>query len=368
MNLKETINRQELYGIKLAIDLRLKGIKFPILFISFLSRKQICDRKPEREIINAVGHNFVRLPVKTDEMFTIINNMEPLNDLELYDIQNSYCRKEGIIRETAHRLSNVKYFDLDKKNIQELEIELTTAIKTIANVYNEQPSLFLIEFWERYKKLNENNLSDAISDIGRYGERLINEHTRDSQDDQDYRKRKWKLIWIDDEVKDNHKLVTLLEQKGVSTILCSSAVKAIDILEKDWSSNNSIGVVLADYRLEEIKDGVKVHQIIQGYSLLKNIAESGRMIRLAALSALPRKFLLHSFKHYNVRTEVFSKRDYLEDDHTYNLLCNQLVALGDENEEAILSMPGDSLGWRNLQPAYQLYRNAPDYIARGSAN
>ncbi len=358
----ESINMRDLYGIKLAQSLRLKGITAPILFTSFLSRKQVYNNKPEREIINTIGHDFIQLPVHINKFIGSVKKIKPLTDLELYDIQNSYCRKDGMIRELTHRLSNIKYFDFKIKSKEEIKLDIEKAVYSIADLYNENPNIFLNGLWNKHCEVNEKNINEVISKIGAYGEDIIREKSPVSISDVTSNNKRWELLWLDDEASSDHKLMSYLKEKHVKAILCSSGEVAVKYLEEDFRKDNKVGVVLTDYRLYEIVNEVKVHQKIQGYTFLKNIADSGKMIRLAALSALPRKFLLHSFKNFNIRTEIFSKRDYLEDDNTIRVLCDELIEIGNENEEAILRLPRiTSEYWKFFEPFYAYHRNSNDY-------
>jgi len=359
----EHIKLQDMYGIKLAQDLRLMCVNIPILFSSFLTRKMVFANRPEREIINTIGHNFLQLPTTSKRIVEEMKKILPLNKLELYDIQNTYCRKEGMVRELAHRLSDFKYFDLNVKSQEEIKEYIYKAVLSIADVYNDNPKDFLEVLGNKYSDLNDQNINEIITEIGRYGERIISEHSPILFIESFTNTKSWKLLWLDDEANTDHKLILLLKKHGVEVILCPTAEIATKYLEEDWGKDNKINVILGDYRLYENIDEVKVHQKVQGYTFLNKIAESGRMIRLAALSALPRKFLLHSFKNFNIRTEIFSKRDYLEDDNTIKLLCDELIDIGDENEEAIVRLPRiTSEYWKYFEPFYSYHRNSFNYM------
>jgi len=350
----ESIKLQDFYGLKLAKEIRLRDVKTPILFTSFLSRKQIYSNKPEREIINTVGHDFIQLPVKPEMFIESLRNLNPLNSLELYDIQNSFCSKAGMVSELTHSLGDIK----TKTNVDKKEVIIDIIMK-ISNIYNENPTELINEI-EAISDTSA-NLDRLIRKVQAYGDKLISIYSPQSTIEINRENRNWKILWLDDEVSREHILIKKMKEFGIDVILFSDTLNAIEYLEDDWKGKNEIRVVIADYRLYEEKEGVKVHQKIQGYTFLKDIASSGHMIRLAALSHLPRKFLLYSFKNFNIKIDVFSKSDYLKDDNTIDLLCKELVQLGDENEEAIFSMPDYASGWKHLKDTYVLYRNCPEY-------
>ena len=85
-------------------------------------------------------------------------------------------------------------------------------------------------------------------------------------------------------------------------------------------------------------------------------------MRLVAFSGLQRKFLLNSFKHYNIRTEVKSKTDYLNSKETRQLFCEEIIELAEENWEAIEALPTKCARLEKyLKDAYKEFRLHPDY-------
>lgn len=149
---------------------------------------------------------------------------------------------------------------------------------------------------------------------------------------------------------------------NIQVICVDNAEDAENELKNDWKRDNVIMVVIADYRLYENINGVKHHQKVQGYQFLKNIANSDQLVRLIAFSGLQRKFLLNSFKHYNIRTEVKSKTDYLTTKETRQLFCEEIIELAEENWEAIEALPSKCAGFeKNIKDAYKEFRMHPDY-------
>lgn len=51
----KTVSLQALQGIELVKELRRQGVNLPIIFTSFLSRKQVYANKLDKAIINTVG-------------------------------------------------------------------------------------------------------------------------------------------------------------------------------------------------------------------------------------------------------------------------------------------------------------------------
>ena len=104
----EQIKRQELYGIELAKKIRREGITVPIIFTSFLSRKQVYKDRLERGILNSIGHSFIQLPFNLEQLVEEAAKMKPLNELEMYDIVHNYCSLGGIIKMLLHSLSGLQ--------------------------------------------------------------------------------------------------------------------------------------------------------------------------------------------------------------------------------------------------------------------
>jgi hypothetical protein len=107
---KKTHSYSDLNGIKLGQWLRReKKIKIPILFVSFLSRKDILALRPDAEIIctPALKHGFMRLPSSINEWLEKLNGLgKPLTDLELKYTQLRFCDIDGLIKQIRHDISS----------------------------------------------------------------------------------------------------------------------------------------------------------------------------------------------------------------------------------------------------------------------
>ncbi|HEY8930925.1 MAG TPA: hypothetical protein VIM55_17105 [Mucilaginibacter sp.] len=345
-------------GIRLAQELRLKNIRKPIMFVSHKSRNEVSKKESQLGIINTIGHSFKRLNVNSNELILdCIDTMHDLDDLELYDIQNYYCRKDGIVEELSHKLdSSIRY--------PELDVFITT-IQDIAGVYNEDPSLFLEQFLSKFPVIDDTNFSEAVLDVKSYGKKLIRDSSAEDNDNDSEvlpDKKRNRILWVDDEAEKDHPLILALQKRGVEVILYGNALEALRYLEEDWKGSNDVSLVLADYRLNETLEGISVQQRLQGYKLLNMIARSGHIVSLAALSARHRKFLFKSFRYFNVRTEIFPKSEYLNSPDGMRILVEELIALVDRNQETIKSMPRSS-GWAYLRPAYVEYIHSFEYDA-----
>lgn len=350
-----TVNQQELKGIELVKELRrTKDLDIPVLFVSFHSLADIFNA--EREILTAIGHDFYQLPAIPQDFKTFITKefgengtMRKLSVMELTDIKSFYCSKEGILSHELHALSS--------SNTEEQFLEV---IRKIHELFLEDDLNVRTQFQFKFQEQSKEKTVEWIKEVGNNLLEKYNGNASSKQSNQTIiTKHHWKVLLLDDEIDESHELVQCMNLNGVDVICVDNATEAKKALLKDWRTENRIMVVIADYRLYEKTAGVKRHQKIQGYQFLKEIASTDHLVRLVAFSGLQRKFLLNSFKHYNIRTEVKSKIDYLK---SPQLFCDEIVDLAEENWEAIEALPNKCAGFeRYLREAYIEFRMHPDY-------
>jgi len=364
---------QSLQGIELVKELRrTQNFNLPVLFVSFLSLAGII-RNAEREIVTAIGHDFYRLPALRQDFTSFIQNEfvdngSPLrlSVMELNDIRSFYCSKEGALSHELHYLNRYLNVEINDGNHSAVYAELTTSIKKIHELFLLDTSTEILSFQSQFPELNKSNISEAVNHIIRIGNTLRNKYGLKPVSGADAtgtgEQYKWKVLLLDDEITESHNLIKCMRKNNINVVCCNNAVSAISTLQQDWKGPNNIMVVVADYRLYEEKNGIKRHQKMQGYQFLKKIATSDHLVRLVAFSGLQRRFLLNSFRHYNIRTEVKSKIDYLADDHTNQLFCDEIIEMAEENWEAIEALPIKCAGFeKTLISPYKEYRMHPDY-------
>lgn len=358
MNTKgEKIPRSELYGIKLAQDLRRKGLKLPITFISFLSREQITNSNLNRAIINTIGHSFLRLPCKAEDLINSIESQKALDDLELYDIQQNYCDNIGLVNSTLHSLnSNIS-------NIEELDIKLRDSLKYIFKLFNQDSNRILLEYDESFKILSDENKNEAIRFVKDSCQDIV-VNTNTNIQSKEFAINRWKLLLLDDEIDEKSKFIQELKSRNID-VICT---KNVNSAEDEWCKDSrayypEIMVIVSDYRLEETKNGIKVHQKKQGYEFIKNFKNTHRPIKIVAYSSMSRRFLFESLKHYGIRSQVFSKIDFpIDDNKSISYICDEIIRLGNENWISINNMP-DTAGWRDLKSSYIQIHTHPQKIS-----
>lgn len=364
---------QSYSGVDMAKELRrVHNLSIPILFTSFLPLNQLFNS--EREILTAIGHGFIQLPATPKDFtnylrsnFTDKNGkMQKLSVMEQNDIKSFYCSKEGILSHELHALNHYLNFNITAENHNTTYAELLHTIKRVHELFLVDATHAEMSFQVAFPKLTQDNISDAVSHIVRVGNELLKTYGERERNtsviEKSGEKYRWKVLLLDDQIDKEHDLVKQMKTNNIQVICVDNADDAEDELKKDWKKDNAIMVVMADYRLFEYINGIKHHQKVQGYQFLKNIATSDHLVRLVAFSGLQRKFLLNSFKHYNIRTEVKSKTDYLTSKETRQLFCEEIIELAEENWEAIEALPTKCAGFEKyLKDAYKEFRLHPDY-------
>lgn len=362
------------YGVEFAkTTLRAKmKLRMPILFLSFLSLKQLClDREGkevlERQIVTAVGHDCLLLPSTPKEWNAKLNGMESLTDLQFVDIFNNLCNVRGLIGGAIHKmqgqfrdLGRARENDLDQKRKALFEDGLRE-ILTLLGDDSERLAKKEILLGRFQTEIIEGSGS-IQSFLGMCEEELkslvVEENdVTNNLDVTKIERRPWKALILDDEPKSLSSLRAALDKRGIEYRITQTVPEAEKAIEEDLF--NEIVVVISDYRLLDRVDDVERHQPRQGYDFLFDLAAKDRLTCLIALSGLSRKFLLESFQKYNTRVDVYSKND-LEGEGAINLFAEAVLDKGTETYESLCARPLGR-GWRALKPFYFAHRQSNEY-------
>ncbi|MEK6288722.1 MAG: hypothetical protein AABO57_23645 [Acidobacteriota bacterium] len=366
----------DLYGIEYAKrSLRAEyKIRHPILFVSFLDLSEIV-RDPKREIVVAVGHDFLRLPSYPAQWQEKIDNMLPLTDLQFTDVFNNLCNLRGLIDETIHRVQGVFRTLLSKPNpdsttLSAMRDHLESGLKKIVSLLGDAKDAKSRgqEVIQRFEKeiLDQEAFGDSLDFLSRIGEELKSllpeaEGTGERADGETAAQPNtpWKVLLVDDEPDGLNLILGAFGRKGIDYVVAKSVNEAERIIEQDI--NNQIVVVVCDYRLYEVRGGILRQQSKQGYDLLFDLSRGDRFTRLIALSGLSRRFLLESFQKYHARVAIYSKND-LRSTGATNIFVDNILDTGSEVWEALCSQPegGD---WEHLRPFYVAHRESHDYAS-----
>lgn len=352
---------QHFGGIKIAQSLRLDhGFRGAILFVSFLSRKSLTEDH-HFEIINAIGHGFSRLPGTASDWENDFIGINPLDLLELKDIQSFYCGSLGIIREELHGLRQRAEKEFASAPEEAFDF-LLLKIDRFHSIFGLEGQLQKEAFRGEYHPLTPANFDDAVTFVRSAGEEIFAKYDEEGLKSGSVAKVDfpWEILFLDDEIDEHHDLILRMKERGLKVHCHRTASDAINALEDDFLGSQKIAVVVADYRLKDRIEGVEVHQPIQGYRFLKEVSSGKFPIRLVALSGLPRKFLMQSFREMRVKVEIFSKKDYLNSANTIDQLLDELIEIGQENWQSLISRPNGA-GWKALQDTYVTFRKGSDY-------
>lgn len=369
---EEKINLQNLYGIEIAKKLRLNGCKLPIIFTSFLSRKQVYNNNPERSIISSIGHKFVRLPVDFKVFEEEFSKMRPLTDSELRDVQITACNPEGIVNSKIHQISGISN-KLIHEGPKAAKDELLNCLIEIHKAYSKNPDEVIADFNIKFHNLSNDNIDNAFTYVNTIGKHLIAKYSNSKVNlslDGEYLKKPWKLLLLDDELTKESPLISTLNKMGVETICTSNADDAMKALTVDNDLRGKISVILTDYRLYKpiADDGIIEQQDTQGYTFLQEVGKRfhSRILAGIVYSGLPRQFLLETYGSYKIRPEIYSKIDFkLNDAGAINYLSSRIIEIGDSNYDALLALPLGNASWvQNLHEYYVLYRNQTNYLTR----
>lgn len=367
----------QLHGIEVANSvLRVQEkLKLPILFVSFFSLEQILldeegNKRLENQIVGAVGHDFLRLPVVPQNLLNNLGKLTPLNELQFADVFNNLCNLKGLINGRIHerqgqlrslenqpeklkeQARNIFEKSLNEisgllKGVNGLEEIIKNLKYDFSNVISDENVSY--ETIQNSLKQSDNEILALISEERNTGEEKIPSNLLPKQP--------WKVLLLDDEPDSLQILQKTLERRGIEYFLAETVQEAEKIITNDIY--NEITVAISDYRLLEKIGGAERHQRRQGYDFLFWLAEQDRFAHLVALSGLSRKFLLESFQKYNTRVDVYSKQD-LTGERAVNLFVDNLIDRGKEVYQAVCSRPtvGD---WKSLRPFYIAHRASTEY-------
>ena len=145
-------------GIKLVQHIRLKDITVPVLFVSFLSQKDILAIRKDAIIIStqALKHEFIQLPSMVSAWINKLSGMENLTGLELEYTREKFCNLEGLIRHIYHDISSC--YSIEALN-NRFDI-----LKFVIDSKYEQNKPQLIELKAKLEHLDENK-RDEVNEI-----------------------------------------------------------------------------------------------------------------------------------------------------------------------------------------------------------
>lgn len=355
-----------------------KKLKAPILFVSFMPESFFESAK--YMILNAVGHRFMQLePLRCESWGEAlsIEDLNPLNEIQFSDIVTNLCDLRGQIGEILHNaVSKIQVLDSDKldtnKNFEQGSQILDEHLNDICHLLEYRPDVLslkneVIRIFN--EKVQQCGLKVAVEQvIPKYREQFqALAHDAEESTTPIFLERGWQVLLLDDNPDGIRTVINMLEKYGVVVDEYKDVIDALKAIEenekavKEGKKMLPITVVISDYRL--YVPGTKHHQTMQGYDfLLKTSDPSKHDLRaLVALSGLSRSFLLESFRKYNCRVEVYAKEDILISDKATQVFTEDIIQLGEQNYQALLSRPKVGKWDGVLKPFYVAYRQSADY-------
>ena len=355
-----------------------RKLKAPILFVSFMPESYFKSAK--YMIMNAVGHRFKQLEPSiwgSWEKEFLKKDLNPLNQIQFSDIVTNLCDLRGLIGEIIHNAENkvpgvLNHHNLEKnKKLEQVFQILEDSLDDICSLLNYRTDMLSVKkeviYHFKQKVEKDGNLDEAKTFLSQYREQLqaLAQDTEVPATPM-FLERGWKILLLDDDPDGIKEIIKNLKKYGVVIDVYKDALEATKAIEENEKAVENkkkippITVVISDYRL--YIPGTKRHQPLQGYDFLLQTSDPSQhdLKALVALSGLNRSFLLESFRKYNCRVEVYAKADIITSDRAAQVFAENIIQLGEENYQALLSKPRGK--WKtDKKPFYVAYRQSADY-------
>jgi hypothetical protein len=306
-----------------------KELRQPILFLSFLKRKEIQQINPINDIVSAKGlqHGFKRLPSIPEEWISILREMRPLTELEWRDTLH-FCQIGNMAAEIRH---DAMRRNLSKDEFTALVFKLQHLIRgeNILNQLNDKlikiENYLDTEDWEGKR----HNIKSCIKDVCDEIEYIVTEeHSTNKSENRSSSKPdflKYKILWLEDEPKTIEILANQSNAKNIFDFIIVQTPKELyEEIEND--KDNNISLIICDNRIKGInkKDSEKDDTPVlleQGYTCIQNIHRDyrDRYYKYILLSELPRDFKLKISEV--LKFDFFNKSKKIDLANTYNFIC-----------------------------------------------
>lgn len=163
-------NYSDLNGIKLVQYLRSKkNIQMPVLFVSFLSMRDIVKNEKHKDKIiictPALQHGFIRLPSTVNDWVRKLSEMKDMTELELLYTKELFCDIEGLVKDLNHSINGC--YSL-KALYEKFEV-----VKFVVDNKYRQFETDLLDIKLKLESLDENN-NEAVVDIKKSFREIFN--------------------------------------------------------------------------------------------------------------------------------------------------------------------------------------------------
>lgn len=348
-------------GIEFVMELRRNNCILPVVFVSFLSRKQQLNLSTRYEIISTqiLGHYYLQLPSAPSQWIETLNFSgknapEPksevkkeLTDIELEDVKSHFCDPEGMLRELNHDLR--KYLDATKpKTDRDTQFEYVfrkigdIVGPTAAKVIEEKRSID-----HDTDKKYEEKIKSISTSIQEFIAVIKTERPKVS-----IQTTICNVIFLDDEMHIDprlNKLIELMRINGCNVQQFTDPNEALKEVKDD--KDNLIDIIISDHRIWNQMEMPKLMDQPQGYSFLKDCAGQKRTYTYVVFSALDRNFLMTQF---DLKTKTLYKNGVLANESSMLNFVQDIRNWGNSNQNSLAIKFSSNMVFAK---GYNWYRN-----------
>lgn len=343
----------EMSGIKLAQYLRREeGVKIPILFVSFLSRKNILANHPDAEIIStpALKHGFIQLPSTVEEWIKRLKNLvinkdlketlenenrnvqyeySEMSNLDLAYTRRRFCGIIGLLEQINHDISSCgTKEDLDEK-LKKMNYANESTNFTFKSDVDELSAIIKNIDTVDYKVIHDKfkRLCDKIISFIKQSEGIKTS-----------KNKTYSILFLEDELGKNtskqdkriDSLVKTMESQGFVVTPISRPNYAQKFL-----SEGKFDAIICDIEIWKEKDDGK-ELICLGYNYIEHLSKKYRRPIYIILSNVTRSLHSNIINSLGTRVNTYSKSDVLYSDSTKQVFIDgvrNLIEQKKANEE-----------------------------------
>lgn len=322
----------DMNGIKLVQDyIRTKERnKMPVLFVSFLKRKEIITQHADKKIINTptLQHEFIDILEPIEKWIEKISKMEQMSKLDLeYTIKN-FCDSYGLVRSILHSISGNNSIPAIKEQINTLRC----VIKHQNNNFHD-----IEKMCENIEKMCENtiNLQEIQNNIKRLSEEL-SKRLNTEQDTSE----KINVLYIEDEFNTDSRITSFRkEAKKDNIIILNPSISATkQALEasngKDFEESLGTDIRWNQFNINSFSTDIRV--IICDIEIWDNPLENKERLLIAQGYDFIKKMISFGYgdKKYLILTNC--TRDLYSDITSHIVGKNRNVKIDIDNKDTVL--------------------------------
>jgi len=278
----------DMNGIKLIQDfIRTKERKkIPVLFVSYLKRKEIISLHADKKIINTptLQHEFIDILEPVENWIEKISKMKLMSKLDLEYTLKNFCDQYGLVRSILHSISGINSIPAIKEQINTLKY----VIKQLKIHYQD-----IEKMCENIEKMcdSKNNLLEIQEKIKKISEELSKRLNAEHDTSE-----KINVFYIEDEFNTDSRIISFREEAKKENInlfgqpdadVIKKAMEETEIgifvktLKADqrqyfFSTFNDIKVIICDIEIwDNPLDNKERLLIAQGYDFIKKMISFG---------------------------------------------------------------------------------------------